>query len=63
VVDFGMAHVLKKKKNAEDGAEPDDVNNYDDESIDVGPGEGTFAYWSPEMMEGRPYGRPGEFLF
>jgi serine/threonine protein kinase len=61
IIDFGMAHVLKKKTaRSEQGDDDDEQDEYDDESIDVGPGEGTFAYWSPEMMKGEPYGRPAD---
>ena len=75
IVDFGMSHVLKKKKNnrnnrnnteevvvreKKDANDDDYDDDYDDESIEVGPGEGTFAYWSPEMMSGKSYGRPAD---
>ena len=45
IIDFGMAHVLTAAQ---------------DYRVVGGPGEGTFAYWAPEMMEGEMYGTPAD---
>ena len=71
IVDFGMSHILKKEQNASEEIKGGNSNNSNnsieeqqtynmDETIVGGPGEGTFAYWSPEMMEGKLYGRPSD---